>query len=111
MPRELEADAKRFYGEILGLVELDKPDALKSRGGAWYRLGDAQFHLAIEAEADGNASRRHVCFRVADLAGIRARVAGAGCPIAEEQPQADGLKRFFTRDPAGNRVELGERTE
>ena len=40
---------------------------------------------------------------------MRRRVAAAGHPIADEEPQADGLRRFFTRDPAGNRVELGER--
>jgi putative Holliday junction resolvase len=109
VPKEREEEAKRFYGEILGLREIEKPTALKARGGAWYALGPTQFHLAIEPGADGGPSRRHVCFRVADLEAMRTRLAAAGCIIDEEQPQADGLSRFFTRDPAGNRIEIGER--
>src|SRR5258708_34948920 len=108
VPKEREREAKRFYGEVLGLAEIEKPEALKQRGGAWYAIGNAQFHLAIEAAAEGGGSRRHVCFRVGDLERMRARVGAAGFAIAEEEPQADGLRRFFTRDPAGNRVEIGE---
>jgi catechol 2,3-dioxygenase-like lactoylglutathione lyase family enzyme len=110
VPEELEGAAKRFYGEVLGLREIAKPAALRARGGAWYQLGATQFHLAIEPGADGSASRRHVCFRTHDLAAMRRRIAAAGCPVADEEPQADGLQRFFTRDPAGNRVEIGART-
>ena len=110
VPKERESEAKRFYGEVLGLAEIEKPEALKQRGGAWYAIGNAQFHLVIEAAAEGGGSRRHVCFRVGDLERMRARVGAAGFAIAEEEPQADGLRRFFTRDPAGNRVEIGERT-
>ncbi len=67
VPMALEGAAKRLYGEVLGLSEIAKPDALKARGGAWYALGEAQFHLAVEADADGRGSRRHVCFRAAGL--------------------------------------------
>ncbi|MBI1774553.1 MAG: VOC family protein [Proteobacteria bacterium] len=109
VPPELEAAAKVFYGQVLGLGEIAKPEALKRRGGAWYALGNAQFHIAIEPGAAGAGSRRHVCFRVADLEGMRARVLAAGFAVTEDQPQADGLERFFTHDPAGNRVEIGWR--
>jgi catechol 2,3-dioxygenase-like lactoylglutathione lyase family enzyme len=39
---DLEA-ARRFYGEILGLQEIERPAF--DFGGAWYRLGGRQLHL------------------------------------------------------------------
>lgn len=37
------ARAKRFYGDVLGLAELQRPDF--DFAGAWYALGDRQLHL------------------------------------------------------------------
>jgi hypothetical protein len=36
MPPGQEAQARRFYGEILGLTEMPKPAPLASRGGCWF---------------------------------------------------------------------------
>ena len=48
MPTGLEADARQFYGTLLGLPELEKPEALKSRGGVWFGLADGrQLHLGV----------------------------------------------------------------
>src|SRR4051794_41826064 len=41
-PPGCEADARRFYGGLLGLVELEKPAALAARGGAWVAPGDGR---------------------------------------------------------------------
>jgi hypothetical protein len=30
--------------------------------------------------------------------------------VIEEEGVAEGLKRFFIRDPAGNRIEIGQRS-
>jgi catechol 2,3-dioxygenase-like lactoylglutathione lyase family enzyme len=40
--RNLET-SRRFYGEILGLQEIERPDF--DFGGAWYRLDAGQLHL------------------------------------------------------------------
>ncbi len=109
VPPELERTAKHFYGELLGLCEIEKPEELKPRGGAWYGLDNAQFHLAIDAGASGVGSRRHVCFAVSDLEAARAAFKSQGLEMIDEPIQADGLMRFFLRDPAGNRVEIGQR--
>ena len=110
VPPETEASAKRFYGEVLGLHEIAKPADLRARGGAWYRLGNGQLHLAIDQGASGSASRRHVCLAVDNLAAARDAMIAAGLDVIDEPIQADGLARFFLRDPAGNRVEIGQRT-
>jgi catechol 2,3-dioxygenase-like lactoylglutathione lyase family enzyme len=38
-PPGCEAEARRFYGELLGLDEIEKPEELRGRGGAWFRCG------------------------------------------------------------------------
>jgi catechol 2,3-dioxygenase-like lactoylglutathione lyase family enzyme len=53
-------------------------------------------------------SKRHVCFLVPDLATARAHIVQHGVAI-EEESVAEGLHRFFIRDPAGNRIEIGQR--
>ena len=36
MPQGGEYDARRFYRDLLGLAEIEKPDNLKKRGGCWF---------------------------------------------------------------------------
>jgi hypothetical protein len=48
-PTGCEAEARRFFGELLGLAELEKPDPLRSRGGVWFALGGrGQLHVGVE---------------------------------------------------------------
>lgn len=94
----------RFYGSLLGLESFP---AGTGRGDPWFKAGDAELHMSAEDGADGTASRRHICFMVNGLDALKARLAAAGCEIQEKGP-ANGLRRFFTRDPAGNRIELTE---
>lgn len=107
VPPALEAPCKAFYGEVLGLTEIEKPEPLKSRGGAWFSIGTSQLHMSLEDRADGTTSKRHVCYEVANLAAAKAHFEAAGIEITNEATEPHGLKRFFIRDPAGNRVEIG----
>ena len=34
-PKGSEEEARRFFGEILGMEEIPKPDNLAKRGGVW----------------------------------------------------------------------------
>jgi catechol 2,3-dioxygenase-like lactoylglutathione lyase family enzyme len=107
VPQALEAQCLTFYREVLGLAEIEKPEALKPRGGAWFQLPNLQMHVGVDPEASP-MSKRHLCFLVSDLAVARAGVVACGVTI-EEESGAEGLKRFFIRDPAGNRIEIGQR--
>ena len=107
VPRALEREALDFYRNVLGLSEIEKPPELKARGGAWFQVGPLQFHIGIDPEP-WPKSKRHVCFLVPDLAKARAAVVARSVAI-EEEGEAEGLKRFFVRDPAGNRLEIGQR--
>ncbi len=107
IPRTKEGEVLRFYREVLGLLEIPKPQELKARGGAWFEAGTAQIHISLE-DVEGPKSRRHVCVLVSDLDAARQAMTRNNVAI-EEGGTAEGLTRFFVRDPAGNRIEIGFR--
>jgi catechol 2,3-dioxygenase-like lactoylglutathione lyase family enzyme len=107
VPAACEAAARRFYGELIGLVEIPKPDAARGRGGAWYACGPVQLHLSLEERPAGEpASRRHVCVVVADLARARDACLAAGVAVEADERPIPGWSRFYVRDPGGNRLEV-----
>jgi catechol 2,3-dioxygenase-like lactoylglutathione lyase family enzyme len=107
VPKPLEAETLRFYREVFALPEIPKPEELRGRGGAWFQIGALQMHIGVDPEA-GPKSKRHICFLVGDLAAAK-RHAQAHDVTIEEESVAEGLSRFFIRDPAGNRIEIGQR--
>ena len=107
VPQGLEDRCLAFYRDVLRLAEIEKPEHLKARGGAWFQVGPTQMHVGIDPEPSPK-SKRHVCFLVADLAQAKAAVLAQGAAI-EDEGRAEGLIRFFVRDPAGNRIEIGQR--
>jgi catechol 2,3-dioxygenase-like lactoylglutathione lyase family enzyme len=107
IPAGREAEARQFYCGVLGLREIDKPEALRARGGFWLAVGDEQqLHVGVEREArDRTGSREHVAYEVDDIEGWRERLGGFGIALklSEEVP---GYRRGELRDPFGNRIEL-----
>lgn len=95
---------RAFYGGVLGMSEIEKPEALRGRGGAWFRAGSAEIHIGIE---DGFAPARkaHPGLAVDDLDALAARVAESGFPLTWDE-NIPGLRRFHTSDPVGNRLEF-----
>jgi hypothetical protein len=43
-PIGAEVEARGFYVEVLGLVEVPKPAELAKRGGAWFEAGEVRAH-------------------------------------------------------------------
>jgi catechol 2,3-dioxygenase-like lactoylglutathione lyase family enzyme len=110
-PAGCEAAARAFYGGLLGLEELSKPRALAGRGGAWFRCGAQQLHVGVEA-AFAPAAKAHPAFAVTGpgaLDALAERLAAAGAPVRWDE-ELPGVRRFYTEDPWGNRLELCEPT-
>lgn len=108
IPRGTEAQAREFYGGLLGLEEIEKPEALKKNGGLWYKVADIQLHVGVE---DAVApSKRHPAFEVERIIEVRAFLEGSGVRTKDE-PSLPGVERFSFFDPFGNRIELMEKTE
>lgn len=108
VPPALEKAAMDFYGRVLGLNQIEKPAPLSGRGGAWYQVGSCQMHLSLEPDPRNESSKRHVCYLVPDLDEAKAKLIAEGLTITDETTEPNGLKRFFVRDPANNRVEIGQ---
>ena len=108
-PAACEDDARRFYGEILGLAELEKPPQLAARGGVWFHVGPQELHVGV-ADPFVPAAKAHPALRVAsvrELELLAGRVEEAGFPVRWADPdEMPGATRFFVDDPWGNRVEL-----
>lgn len=107
MPQGGEAAARHFYGELLGLAEVEKPDNLKKRGGCWFEKGAIKLHLGVEADFRP-ALKAHPAFLVEDLAGLVARLAEGGVTARQDEP-LPGYTRVYVDDPFGNRIELMEK--
>jgi catechol 2,3-dioxygenase-like lactoylglutathione lyase family enzyme len=99
-----EDAARRFYGEVLGLVEVPKPDAMRARGGMWFQAGPVGIHLGIEPGMRASA-KAHPALVVSDLAALVGRLVAAGCEWRDDH-DLPGTQRGHTRDPFGNRIEL-----
>ncbi len=96
-----EESARRFYAGVLGLAEIEKPEPMRATGGVWFEPG---VHLGVEAEFSP-ARKAHPGLRMADLDAVAARLEAAGAGV-EWDRRRPGVRRLYTHDPFGNRLEL-----
>ena len=98
--------ARRYYGEFLGMAELEKPPVLAARGGCWFRGGGLELHLGVE-EDFRPAAKAHPGILVQNLDALAERLAASGCDVNWD-PHFPGHRRFYSHDLHGNRIELLE---
>ena len=80
-PKGCESDARKFFGDLLGLSEIQKPVALQSRGGCWFRVGSRQLHIGIE-DGFSPATKAHPAFATRDIEALSERLEQAGVQIS-----------------------------
>lgn len=103
-----ESEARRFYGEILGLKELEKPEALRKKGGCWFELASGQqLHVGVEFPFRPGL-KAHPAFVVEHFDEFRQRLLSHAITVVDDG-ENPGVRRFFTHDPFGNRLEFLER--
>ncbi len=101
--------AREFYGGLLGLEELERPDF--GLPGAWYQAGSVQLHL-LEPPAGQDAGSppkeltplaAHLAFEVEDYEEAREEFESLGIRVL-----GFGVKvgQFFVKDPDGNVLEF-----
>jgi catechol 2,3-dioxygenase-like lactoylglutathione lyase family enzyme len=103
-PEGCEAAAREFYGDILDLKELEKPPALRARGGCWFQCGSQQLHVGVEREFRP-AKKAHPAFAVRNLNNLREALFAHGIRVIDDEAIPD-TPRFFAEDPWGNRLEF-----
>ncbi|MFF5404060.1 VOC family protein [Streptomyces misionensis] len=103
-PPGSEDALRAYYTGVLGLTEVPKPPALAARGGCWFESPAVRLHLGIDP-GFRPADKAHPGLRVHGIDAWAARLAAHGAPVTWD----DGLpghRRFYSRDPVGNRLEF-----
>jgi catechol 2,3-dioxygenase-like lactoylglutathione lyase family enzyme len=109
MPRGGRDEARRFYGEVLGLEPVPPPSSLGPEGFVWFRIGDtgSEVHVFTEDPFQGGCPDQHLCLQVDDLTAYRDRLSSHGVEV-EETITIRNRPRLFIHDPFGNRLEITE---
>lgn len=103
-PKGCEGEARKFFGDILGMVEIPKPPNLAKRGGVWFKCGTHQLHIGVQDDFIP-AKKAHPAFDVDHLEMLRNRMIKNRIKIHEDEP-LEGAERFYVTDPFGNRLEF-----
>jgi hypothetical protein len=107
-PEGCEPEARNFFGHLLRLEEIEKPEPLSSRGGCWFKAGSHQLHVGVE-EGFRPARKAHPAFAVFDIDTLFLRLTGAGVRCVWDDALGN-IRRFYADDPWGNRLEFTEPT-
>ncbi|WP_066073340.1 VOC family protein [Neobacillus soli] len=103
--------ARNFYGKILCLKELQRPNFDFS--GAWYEIEQQQLHLIVLPSSqtirkDKSLSSRegHFALRIDNYNDTLNWLQNNGVEILEKPNSVSGFAQIFCADPDGNLVEL-----
>ncbi|MEB2494621.1 VOC family protein [Peribacillus frigoritolerans] len=105
-PKGSEETARKFFKNILGFDEVEKPEELKKRGEVWFEFGNYQIHIGIE-EPFYPAKKAHPAFEIENIEELKKHLVTNGIDVIEDD-KLPGAKRFYIYDPFGNRMELLE---
>ena len=108
-PAGSEAISREFYAGVLGLTEIEKPPALARKGGCWFRGHGIELHLGVETDFRP-ARKAHPGLLVSDIDAWAARLRAAGYQTLFDD-EFPGMRRFYSDDPHGNRIEFLEPLE
>ncbi|MDQ4065737.1 MAG: VOC family protein [Actinomycetota bacterium] len=101
-PEELEQEVVEWYERCIGLERIEKPEGTNP-SGAWFRVGDQQLHVLVDPHNPPKDA--HYCLRVDDFDAFVGKLRDARVHI-EQAAARPGRQRCFTRDPAGNSIEI-----
>ncbi|WP_391119122.1 VOC family protein [Psychrobacillus sp. L3] len=105
-PRGSETIARKFFGEVLGFHEVEKPETLRKKGGVWFEFGTYQIHIGIE-EPFAPAKKAHPAFDVVNLDALKMHLTNNEVSFAVDT-DLPGANRIYVHDPFGNRIEILE---
>ena len=106
VPRGQSESVAGFYCDVLGFARIPRP--ANGREGTWLDMGDGtQLHLSERTDVPN--TQPHFAVIVDDLEAVRSGLAEAGAEFQTAEDVFNTGGRGFTRDPAGNRIELIQR--
>lgn len=107
-PAGCEEEARRFFGSLLGMAEVEKPEKLRVRGGVWFQCGAQMIHIGVESSFTP-AKKAHPAFLVRNIKQLMQHLKDNGVSFRVDD-EIPGIIRFFAEDPFGNRLEFMEAT-
>ncbi|TSB46140.1 VOC family protein [Alkalicoccobacillus porphyridii] len=102
-----EEKARRFYKDILGFTEVEKPAQMRANGGCWFEQGSISLHIGIETPFVP-AERAHPALYTSHLEDLAERLQQYQIDV-EFDTRYEGYKRFYVYDPFRNRIEILQR--
>jgi catechol 2,3-dioxygenase-like lactoylglutathione lyase family enzyme len=107
-PEGCESEARSFFADLLGWIEIPKPENLKKRGGVWFQCGAHQLHIGVQKDFVPT-TKAHPAIRVENIDSLREYLLQKGVQVIDDDARTDeGVVRFYLKDPFGNRLELLE---
>ncbi|GGD20795.1 glyoxalase [Nocardioides daphniae] len=106
IPKGAEDKCRSFWGDVLGMTELEKPPVLAARGGCWFRGGGLEVHLGVE-EDFSPAKKAHPGILVKHIRSLAQRLEEGGHEVTWDE-NFPGHERFYAFDKLGNRLEFLE---
>ena len=99
----------RFYGEILGLEPLPRPDF--GFPGAWFHAGGTPVHLTTDGALKGpdaplRPNESHLAFQVDDADAMVAHLEAHDVRVWEMPNSPAAERQIFALDPWGNMIEM-----
>ncbi len=113
------ARAKQFYGDVLGLEEIARPNF--PFDGAWYRVGNQEVHLIVSRDPTFRAGKGvtlediHFALRVRSYRAALAHLESKGCRETKDEPgrsmrvnpsSVTGYPQIHVLDPDRNVIEI-----
>jgi len=102
--------ARHFYGELLALVELERPPEIaKNFRSAWYLLGSSELHVVEfkDFQPLDSPLGPHIAVTTSDFDAMTAQIAARGGKFAFGPGEGfDGVRRAVIHDPTGNTLEI-----
>ena len=102
-PGASPAEIRRFYGEALGLAEIEKPSSLLGTSVLWFTAGALVLHVGYPA--NGTVGGGHTALATESVEAARARFLEMGY-VVDDNVIPMGYPRFYARDPWGNQFEI-----
>jgi catechol 2,3-dioxygenase-like lactoylglutathione lyase family enzyme len=99
---------REFYGEVLGLEEIPRPESLNAVYDLmWFKFLDIFLHIDFAPPWTKSAENRHVALEVENLPAVRRYLESKRATLREAVAMPD-RDRFYLLDPFGNYFELLE---
>ncbi|MBJ19209.1 MAG: hypothetical protein GY910_07595 [bacterium] len=103
-------EARRFYGKVLSLVEIERPPEIaKKFRSAWFLIGSSELHVIENPKFQrlDSSLAPHIAVCTSDFDAFTAQVAQRGGKFRfGPAPGPDGILRAVIEDATGNVVEI-----